>query len=222
MKNHVYQARIVRDIRRFYGSLLTDLSHFDSIASHLTAIVTKMWDGWQNQIPCVYHEMNNYHPDLLGKPVEEIKSLNLTIEDCQKCIVAQYGYSSWINLLELGYHAYFTSFEYCVNALLEGDQETLVRYLDIDATLASRHSQYGHNATLLHYAVANGVEMWRQQTPYNLPELVKTVIDYGGDVNARMMVYGGAFTPIELLDSSAHPHKAGIAEELESVLVGCI
>jgi len=71
--------------------------------------------------------------------------------------------------------------------------------------------------SLLHYIGANGVESYRQITPMNAAEIVKTLIDAGADVNAPANMYGGS-TPLELVLSSAHPHNAGVVDEIAAVL----
>jgi hypothetical protein len=219
MANKIYQTEIVKELRLYYHDVLFQLDKFETIASHLTAIAARMWEGIQHNIIPVFHELNNYHPDFLGKSPDVLAEMDLSLEDCQKCISAEYGYSSWENLLELGYQSYNTTFENCVNVLMDGDLVTLEKFLDIDSSLTSQQSQYGHKATLVHYAAANGVEMWRQQTPYNLPELVKVLLDHGADPNATMMVYNKEHTPLELLTTSAHPREAGVVEAVRKLLV---
>jgi hypothetical protein len=62
-----------------------------------------------------------------------------------------------------------------------------------------------------------GVEFWRQQTPLNLGKIVRLLIDHGADVNAKMKMYGGFFTPYQLLPSSFHLRAAGITSQLRKL-----
>ncbi len=68
-------------------------------------------------------------------------------------------------------------FEETVDALLSGDFKKFQEHIARQPSLARQHSRYGHGATLLHYAVSNGVELWRQQVPLNLPEMVRYLLE---------------------------------------------
>ena len=84
--------------------------------------------------------------------------------------------------------------------------------------LIFQKSKFGHQATLLHYVASNGVEFWRQIVPHNLPEMISYLIEKGADKNAKMKVYGGEFSVLPLLESSAHPYAAGIADQMIEIL----
>jgi len=60
--------------------------------------------------------------------------------------------------------------------------------------------------------------MWRQKVPMNLTTLIEILLEAGADKNATMNVYGGHFTTLELLITSAHPYAAGIVDDLKRVL----
>ncbi len=84
--------------------------------------------------------------------------------------------------------------------------------------LPVRRSAYGHRATLLHYTAANGVEIRRQVVPGNAAEVVAALLDAGADRAAKLHAYGGEFDVLAMLQTSAHPHDAGRAAELEHAL----
>lgn len=48
------------------------------------------------------------------------------------------------------------------------------------------------------------MELTRQVLSSKLPEIINLLIDFGADPNATMNVYGGKFTTIQLLSTSAH------------------
>jgi hypothetical protein len=73
---------------------------------------------------------------------------------------------------------------------------------------------------LLHYVAANGVEIRRQVVPSNAAEIARILLDHGAELRATMPVYGGQYDPLALMRTSAHPHDAGVARELEAVLAG--
>ena len=113
---------------------------------------------------------------------------------------------------------YDKPFEVAVDFLLIGQLDNLKKCLDGNPDLIFRKSQFGHQATLLHYVGSNGVEFWRQVVPFNLPKMTKYLIEKGADKNAKMKVYGGGFPVLSLLETSAHPFAAGIAQEMIEIL----
>ncbi len=92
--------------------------------------------------------------------------------------------------------------------------ETLIRE---HPALVHARSKRVHNATLLHYVAANGVEDFRQKTPPNAVAVARCLLEAGAEVDARANTYSESAweTTLNLLVSSAHPAGAG----LQSVLV---
>lgn len=178
-----------------------------------------MYTGVQSKVLCIFQEINNYHPNYLGQPIAKLMKKKLGIEDCLITIAHEFGYSSMEEFNLQSNVSYDEAFEASVDALINGQVDVLKKRIVENPTLSNQHSQYGHQATLLHYAVANGVELWRQQTPLNLPEMVQFLMDHGADRHLKMKVYGGHYAPLELLPSSAHPREAGIAGQLEKLLM---
>ena len=58
--------------------------------------------------------------------------------------------------------------------------------------LIRAHSTRRHQATLLHYVSANGVEGYRQKTPNNIVPIADLLLKSGADVNAIADIYGGS------------------------------
>jgi len=112
-------------------------------------------------------------------------------------------------------------FQAAAEAVIEGDEQTLILLLDDKAGLIKGRSSADHRATLLHYIAANGVEDAMQKTPINAPQIAQILIDAGAEVDALADCYGGgiAQTPLSLLVSSYHPAAAGVQGALVNVLV---
>ena len=108
--------------------------------------------------------------------------------------------------------------ELAVDAVVDGRINDLRALLADHPDLSSRRSPYGHRATLLHYTAANGVEIRRQAVPANAAVVVAALLDAGADRAAKLHAYGGDFDVIAMLKTSAHPHDAGVAAEVEHVL----
>ena len=82
--------------------------------------------------------------------------------------------------------------------------------------MISERSQYGHSATLLHYAGTNGVESYRQVVPLNLSEIVDFPIASGADLTSKANIYGGS-TPSELFETSKHSYESGVDKDVITV-----
>jgi len=111
-----------------------------------------------------------------------------------------------------------TAFEEAVDALVAGNLPLLKQMLDADPGLIHARSCYGHRATLLHYLGANGVEIHRQKTPLNAVAIARLLIERGADVDAEAQMYRGGQTTLGLVETSAHPAAAGVAESLAALL----
>jgi ankyrin repeat protein len=110
-------------------------------------------------------------------------------------------------------------FEAAADAIVSGDIQNLERLLRNDPQLIRARSQRAHNATLLHYVAANGVEAFRQKTPRNIVEVAKVLLEAGADVNAECNAYGGGCTALGLSATSGHPERAGVQENLLQILL---
>ena len=213
----VYKPEVVKELEAFYGNLLTDLDAYSAIKEHLGALASRMWEGVQSKNSAVLIEISNYHWAHLGKSVAVLAEAQLTEADCQKAIANEYGFRRWTEVQHMD-NPYNKKFERTINAMLGGDFEAVKKNIAKRNNLVNTKSYYGHQATLLHYAASNGVELWRQKVPRNLPDIVRFLIDQGANKKAKMKVYGGEYTAAELLPSSAHPREAGLIEKLTPLL----
>lgn len=213
----IFIPEIVGRIQDFYGPVLTGRAEYANIAAHLRALSERMWEGVQHGNETVLKEIANYHRDHLGRSAQVLSGLNWTEEDCRQAIADEYGFGRWtdVSMLRIPYNS---AFEDSVDMLVAGDLPGIRSLVNKRPLLPQEKSQYGHGATLLHYAVSNGVEIWRQQVPLNLPDIVSFLLEKGADPGARMNVYGGSYTAAELLLSSLPPRNAGVFEELRTLL----
>lgn len=177
-----------------------------------------MFEGLSEMKTSVFSELNNYHKDYLGVPISILIEKTWTLLDSRQAIANEYGFENWTKVQELGNLNYDTKFEQAVDALLNGQEDTLITLLNEDPELIIKRSNYGHKATLLHYVASNGVEFWRQKAPNNLPLLTEELLRRGAVKKALMKVYGGHFSTYDLLVTSAHPTSAGLMEAMKKIL----
>jgi hypothetical protein len=212
----VYVPETVQQIKQVYGELIYD--HRQSVYEHLMILAKRLWQSFQTGNPVVYSVINNYHPDFLGASAAIIRSKKWSLADFEYLLAVEHGFQNASDLSIKGKESLHASFEQAVDALLRGDLTLLKLLIEHEPPLSQQRSQYGHHATLLHYAASNGVELYRQQVPLSLPEIVQYLIEKGADPNMKMRVYNDKFDVKALLASSTHPEDAGIKDELLKVL----
>ncbi len=212
----IYIPEVVQIIQQNYGALLFEYDW--PIKNRFEKMADKLWEAFQDKKEFACKEINNYHPDYLSKSPAFLFEVNLTLEDIRTTIACEHSFKSWEEVEVLSEQQLDQEFEKAVDTLLAGDIEGLKNQLDRNPTLLSQTSSYPHHATLLHYAGSNGVEFYRQQVPLNLPEITRFLLAAGADKTAKMNVYGGQFDTLAMLTTSAHPYKAGIAEEMKAIL----
>ena len=147
-----------------------------------------------------------------------------SLSQAQFVIARAHGFASWAKLVRhieglAGADSEVSAFELAADAIVSGDLALLERLLARDPDLARARSTREHQATLLHYVSANGVENFRQKTPADIVAIARRLLDAGADVNAEADVYGGGATTLGLVVTSAHPRQAGVQAELADLLL---
>jgi len=216
METKIYRPKIVQEIRDYYGEAIYH-STFDTIQEHMNVLAEMLYKGIKADSEYLYVEISNYHPLFLGDPITQIKDANLDLIDCQWTIACEYGFKSWEDVLDLRKTEYNRPFEQAVDLLLDGNFQELQELIKTYPSIINASSQYSHKATLLHYTACNGVELWRQQVPMNLPEMTAYLIHKGASKWKLMNAYGSQYDTITLLKSSIHPKNAGVSLEMESL-----
>jgi len=107
-------------------------------------------------------------------------------------------------------------FSQAVEAIVAGDEAGLRALLKAHPGLIRERAPFAHQATLLHYVAANGVEV--QRSPANAPAIARLLLVAGADADAVAPVYGTADTTLCLTVTSVHPYLAGVQASLVDVL----
>jgi hypothetical protein len=146
------------------------------------------------------------------------------LADAQFFVAREHGFASWPRFAQhlealARAHSPVSKFEAAVEAIVSGDAATLKRLLHEEPELVRARSMREHRSTLLHYVSANGVEDFRQQTPKNILEITKLLLEAGADVNAESDAYGGRSTTLGLTATSWHPEHAGVQFPLLDLLI---
>jgi ankyrin repeat protein len=149
---------------------------------------------------------------------------NCTLASAQFVIARSHGFESWpkfVNHIEALAHrsSSVARFEAAADAIVNGKTAILKGLLREDPELIRARSTREHQATLLHYVSANGVEGYRQKTPKNIVRITKLLLDAGAEIDATADVYGGGATALGLAATSVHPERAGVQEALLQALL---
>jgi len=151
-------------------------------------------------------------------------STELTLADAQLTIAREHGFESWpkfaLHVKELTkLSSPISNFEAAADAIVAGDVTKLTALLDEQPDLVRARSTRGHQATLLHYVGANGVEDYRQKSPANAVDVATVLLKAGAEVDAVARIYGED-TALGLVATSIHPQRAGVQLALMELLLG--
>ena len=143
--------------------------------------------------------------------------------DARTIIVANHDFESWDQFAAFAearrdHGSLVAQFEDAVDAIVDGDIDTVKRLLTQRPELIHARSMRRHHSMLLHYVGANGVEGFRQRTPGNAVQILETLLDADAEVDAKADMYGGS-TTVGLVATSIHPKEAGVQNELIDVLM---
>ena len=156
-------------------------------------------------------------------PSQARRSDAATLAAAQFIIARAQGFESWPKLAKhlqavARANSPVKHFEQAADAIVTGDLAGLKKILQVHPDLIRARSTRRHQATLLHYISANGVEGYRQKTPRNVVQIAAILLHAGADVNATADVYGGS-TTLALAATSLHPERAGVQEALLQLLL---
>lgn len=165
-----------------------------------------------------------YHPRFSKISETEIAAAKPSLADAQWVIAREHAFESWPRFVEhiqelTRAESGASHFELAADAIVHGDAVGLKALLQKEPGLARARSTREHNAPLIHYVAANGVEDWRQKTPKNIVEITHVLLGHGAEVDAVSLAYGGPSTALGLAATSYHPAKAGVQLELLSTLL---
>ncbi len=154
----------------------------------------------------------------------KLKPEEISLAGAQFVIAREHAFESWPKFKKhieaiVRQNSPVSNFEAAADAVVAGDVATLTRLLRADPKLVRARSTRAHQATLLHYVGANGVEDFRQKTPRNAVEIAKILLKAGAEVDADNGDYGGRGTALGLVATSVHPARMGVQIALLDTLL---
>lgn len=190
--------------------------------------IAKWADRW---MAALLDGSDQRHKSRAAQEVEEfaVRALqradrSCVLADAQFVLARSHGFTSWaafVTHLEALEHAGTdaAAFEAAAEAIVRGDEAKLQELLEQKPELIRARSAREHNATLLHYVSANGVEGYRQKSPPNAARITKLLLNAGADVEAEADVYGGHCTALGLVATSTPPREAGVQIPVMEILL---
>ena len=147
-----------------------------------------------------------------------------TLSNAQFVIARSHGFESWPKFARhlealAQKNSSIARFEAAADAIITGKIAVLKRLLREEPQLIHMRSTREHQAMLLHYVAANGVENYRQKTPKNIVQITNLLLEAGAEIDATANMYGGGATTLGLAATSIHPELAGVQEQLLQTLL---
>lgn len=211
----LYISDHVQQVRELHKPTLDQYHDFTRIKDLLQSFSNNLFEAYSKGDSKAAVEVSNHHPLFIGQQAEDILHRAFTEEDSKQTIARAYGFQEWNAIPDQQINH---QFEMAIDLFVNGEREELEKLIDLSPKLLETRSDFGHHATLLHYAGSNGVEIWRQVVPSNLPEMIRMLIGKGADKDATANFYGSLYGTKVLVESSAHPKDAGIADEIIQTL----
>jgi ankyrin repeat protein len=183
-----------------------------------------LFEAFRSGDPEATRLVTECHPRFRHLSEPDVRNASFAIADAQLTVAHRYNFESWPRLVEYVHAVAQESssvcqFESAVEAVITGDVATLESLLRDNSELIRARSTRPHEATLLHYVAANGVEGYRQKSPNNSVEVATMLLKAGAEVDALAEMYGGCYTTMSMLVSSCHPAEAGVQIALVETLL---
>ena len=214
--NSVYVDPRVQKVLNLYADVIAGDFYSLPVREQLELQALRLTEAHHNRDNSVCFQIGSWHPGLVGKHDDVILNHIFSIDDGRTTIAREYGFKDWNDVDSIADRRSNVKFEKAVNTMLSGNLSLLKGLIGETPDLISARSQYGHNATLLHYAGTNGVESYRQVVPLNLAEIVDFLIASGADLTSKASIYGGS-TPRELFETSKHSYEANVHKDVIAV-----
>ncbi len=215
---NAFVSEPVMEVLQLYDGLVDQTAWERTASDQIARLAQRLLDGHANRTPGAAVELHNWLPGAGSRSAAELFEGPLNIDDALEAVARAHGFSGWRAVQSAPRRRGDPVLERAVEDLLAGDLHSLRTALASTPDLVLRRSHYGHQATLLHYLAANGVETYRQRVPRDAAQIASLLLERGADPDATANAYGRPLTTRSLLISSGHPYAAGVTDGLLAVL----
>jgi len=196
----------------------------DAIRSWATNWVDALLELQPQDFPMARRDAERQIQQVTDFARDQLTPADGTLAQAQFVIARAHGFASWTRFIRhidgcTRADSGVSAFENAADAMVRGDLPAVQRMLARDPALVRARSSREHQATLLHYVSANGVENYRQKSPPNIVAITRLLLDAGAEVDAEADVYGGGATTLGLVVTSTPPRAAGVQLALADLLL---
>jgi hypothetical protein len=196
----------------------------DAIRSWASRWIEALLDTQSHDFRPARRDTERYTQQVAEFARDQFARAGCTLAQAQFVIARAHGFGSWTKFVRhvegcTRTDSRVSAFETAADAIVSGDLPAVERMLAHNATLVRARSGREHQATLLHYVSANGVENYRQKSPPNIVAIARLLLDAGALVDAEADVYGGGATTLGLVVTSTPPRAAGVQIALADLLL---
>ena len=209
----MYIAPDVAAVRQLHQVILDDDWIRYTLRDFLAVLADNLWEAYQRHDPASCIEIKNCHPEYTGAEEAAIFGAQLNLEDMRLTIAREYGFKNFDDVTREGKYRFDPLFELSVDYLVQGNYEKLEDIVFDNPRLVSQPSDFGHAAQLIHYTAVNGIEIWRQMVPDNLPAMTALLLKAGAKPESINNIYGENSDLVHLIDTSGHIKEAGLTHQ---------
>ena len=207
----IYASRQVRQVRELYEDHMKEINSKTRIEDWLNGHINILWEAYKSGDKKIIPEFSNFHPELIGASDEAIMAQQVTFREIENIVLEEYGFMTWDDVRSQG--RFDLSFERAVNVALAGDVVRMTEIISAQPEIVSQQSQFGHQANLVQYLGANGVEIWRQYIAEDVLDMLDLLIVQGADPDAANNIYGGSNLRT-LIETSEHTFQSGLGDAM--------
>jgi hypothetical protein len=206
----------VIQVRELHSHILSAFEPSGTLYDLLDQLASNLYQANKNEDERSLVEIKNY---LKPGEFEQVNGIiRIDRHHANEIMARQHGFSSWEEVKYGGRISIQPLFEEAVEYTVWGRVSELSAILKEFPHLIIQRSAFFHKATLLHYVSSNGVEIRRQLVPGNLVDIIRLLLEYGADPEAKGYFYGKMTDTLSLLQSGTHTRNAGVYEDALKIL----
>jgi len=194
---------------------------FDASLEQYTRQANELLDAHQSGNKILFRQFQE-HLQFRRLPDTDAPPTEINGTTTRQHIARFYGFENWPTLAiytrAVNEQQAVWQFESAIDAIIQGDITQLGALLLSNPALIRMKSMRTHNATLLHYLAATGVEHYRQQSSANTITIAQILLNAGAEVDALANIHGKS-TTLGLLATSGYLWQTGIRIHLLETLL---
>lgn len=204
--NQLYQCDEVRLLRKFLSEEINLLHSSILLRDFIDKIALKLDDAKAISNPIICTLVKNHMTSISFVDAEDLCS---KVIDTTELAARMHGFDRYASVSSDTFLD--GQLQVAIDHLLFSPLDVFRDYILSSPELLNRQTVFGHRASIVHYLGSNGIEIYRQVVPTDIVDKVEFLKSMDTNFTQSHNIYGGSCTVIDLVETSAHPHDAGIA-----------